>query len=198
MWTGEAPSGCPLTIAWRSSRGWNIALYEMLQPVKQICQIKPENYSCTGGGDAIQACTQLMIAIAVKYSKKEVKVEDLLGMRDDTLKDFDLAIIGGSSKRKLQTAAPKTKTAPKAKATTEPAEKRSKIKSRLTSKTADTAVLGMAPSTPLGPELQQPQLPPQQTAANDAATTPVLSLKSAGIKMPEFCDLHGDSSSESA
>ena len=41
LWTGESPSGLPLTLAWRRIRGWLISLYEASQPAKQICQIKP-------------------------------------------------------------------------------------------------------------------------------------------------------------
>ena len=93
LWTGETKDGASMHIAWRSSRGWNLAaIMKNGKKSDQICQIKPELYRCLDQEQDVSAlCLKLLREVLTEFGNGTQKRENLLACRDGLLVKYRLA-----------------------------------------------------------------------------------------------------------
>ena len=131
LWTGTMETGKVIYTQWRSSRGWQVSLYDQADTGKkenQLCQLKPSSYECNDTEKVLhEVCVHLMTRLGQDLVNGKTKIdEDLLQARDNLLPEFHLTAIKGSTKPRAQKRA--TQETPEPQPTVERLAKQGKAK----------------------------------------------------------------------
>ena len=183
LWSAEdAKDGQPVTIKWRSSRGWLMSL--SWGNKGQICQIKPVCYMKIdeASQESVQdQCFALMKYVATEFGAGKSEKDKLLELRDAALTRFGLTLCPGQKTGKrpaAKQAVPKEAAKAMKAAPTTP-------KRAIAPTTPKAATAGTEPkAAPLGTSLASPPATVVPTAPPVAVT-----MASMGIPWPKawFC-----------